>query len=459
MSMRVALAALVLLTSQLSAGDLRVGAAAEAITPALGMPMDGYYSPRKVEGVEDDLYAKALVLEADGVKTAMVACDLITMPRGVAEEARRLIAESPARIPADHVMICATHTHTGPTILRGSVRDPAEGEAADRSKAYIATLPELIAKAVQSADAKLAPARVHFGTGHAEGLSFNRRYVMRDGTVGWNPGKLNPKIVRPAGPIDPEVPVVYFDTAGGAPLATHVSFAMHLDTVGGSRVSADFPAPLAAALAKAKGPGMLTIFTTGACGDINHVNVNSPALQNGPDEAQRIGNALADEVVKTYDHLRPLPGGPLRARSEIVSLPLPELGPGEFEAARDMILKPSKSRMSLDLAQAFKVLDVAARKGKPLEAEVQVIALGEDLAWVALPGEMFVELGLDVKKRSPFKHTIIVELANGSVGYVPTKRAFAEGNYEPVSARCAAGSGEMLADAAIRLLEEVKSQK
>ncbi len=80
----------------------------------------------------------------------------------------------------------------------------------------------------------------------------------------------------------------------------------------------------------------------------------------------------------------------------------------------------------------------------------------DELAWVALPGEIFVELGLDIKKRSPFRHTIVVELANGSVNYVPTKRAFTEGNYEPISARCAPGSGEMLVEAAVRLLNELK---
>src|SRR5207249_6801136 len=104
---------------------------------------------------------------------------------------------------------------------------------------------------------------------------------------------------------------------------------------------------------------------------------------------------------------------------------------------------------------AYKVLDVQAREGKPLEVEVQVVALGTDIAWVALPGEIFVELGLAIKNNSPFKHTIIAELANGSVGYVPTRRAYAQGNYEVVSARCAEGSGELLVAAALRLLREL----
>jgi hypothetical protein len=85
-----------------------------------------------------------------------------------------------------------------------------------------------------------------------------------------------------------------------------------------------------------------------------------------------------------------------------------------------------------------------------------VIALGDDLAWVAVPGELFAELGMEIKRRSPFKYTIIVEQANGSVGYVPTKRAYAEGNYEPTTARCAAGSGEMIVERAAKLLNQLK---
>jgi hypothetical protein len=101
------------------------------------------------------------------------------------------------------------------------------------------------------------------------------------------------------------------------------------------------------------------------------------------------------------------------------------------------------------------VLDVEARQGKPTGVEVQVIALGRDLARASLPGEIFVELGLAIKQDSPFTHTIIAELANGSIGYIPTRRAYTQGNYEVICARCATGFGELLADAVITLLKEL----
>ncbi len=84
---------------------------------------------------------------------------------------------------------------------------------------------------------------------------------------------------------------------------------------------------------------------------------------------------------------------------------------------------------------------------------MQVVALGDQVAWVSLPGEIFVELGLAIKQDSPFKHTIVAELANGSIGYIPARRSYAQGNYEVVSARCAEGSGERLVDAAVGLLK------
>jgi hypothetical protein len=447
---------LVLLSSSATLADeLRVGAASIVISPEAGTPLAGYYDPRAAQGVDDDLFCKAIVVEQGGAKVAMAVCDLISMPRGASEKARKLVERS-SGIPADHVMISATHTHTGPTLPTGSSRDPALSDAADLAQRYVDTLPQHIARTVSAANAALRPAKVSAGLGREEHLSFNRRFFMRDGTVGWNPGKQNANIVKPAGPVDPDVPVVYFETPDGKPIATYVNFAMHLDTTGGVRVSADYPFTLCSILAKLKGPDMVTVFSTGCCGDINHIDVSSAERQQGRAESARIGTVLAGEVIKTYARLKPVQTTAPRTAHEALALPLAPIKPEDVEVAQKVAVKFGKDRPSfLVRVNAYKVLDVHARGGKPLDAEVQVIALGPDLAFVALPGEIFTELGLHVKQNSPFRHTIIAELANGSVGYVPTKRAFTEGNYEPTSARCAPGSGEMIADAAVRLLKQL----
>lgn len=439
--------------------ELRVGAAAVPITPPEGIPLAGYYATRLASGTHDDLHAKAIVLELDGARAALVAVDLVTLARPTVEEARRLIANATG-VPGDAVMISATHSHTGPLLSGVSVRNATYGGEREMARAYTAALPGRIADAVKRAEAALTPARLSVGLGREDTLPFNRRYVMKDGTVGWNPGKLNPDIVRPAGPTDPAVPVVLADTPAGRPLAMYVNYAMHLDTVGGLQFSSDYAFALGRILAQAMSPEMLTVFTIGCAGDINHVNPALKDSQKGHAEAERIGTVLAAEVLKTSTRLRTVAVDRLRVRHEAVALPLPALAPDDVEKARQLALRigGSSDPTFLEKVWAFKVLDVHARQGRPHDVEVQVIALGRELAWVGLPGEIFVELGLAIKAASPFRHTVIAELANGSIGYVPTRRAFAEGNYEPVSARCAEGSGERLVDAALRLLQQLHDE-
>jgi hypothetical protein len=364
------------------------------------------------------------------------------------------LVEQQTGIPASNVMISATHTHTGPVLVRGSARDDLDGASGSLSQRYTAELPKRIAKAVADAHGKLAPARVSFAREFEQRLAFNRRYWMKDGSVGWNPGKLNPNTIRPVGPIDPEVDIVYFESLDQKPLLTYVNFAMHPDTTGGLQLSADYPGALARRLADYKGPDMLTLFANGTCGNLNHLNVNWALRQQGTNEANRLGSILAAAVFKAYMDLKPVSNTRLRLRSEVLQLPLAKVTDDEVREAREIVKRGSQAKF-LEQVQAYKALDVAGRQAKPLEVEVQVVTMGKDLAWVSLPGEVFVELGLSIKAASPFRQTHIAELANGSIGYIPNRSAYAEGNYEVVSARCAKGSGEKLVTAALRMLQEL----
>jgi neutral ceramidase len=447
-----------LLFPALTCAELEIGTATQNITPKLGIPLAGYYSERGADGVHDPLNAKVIVLESEEVKAALVSLDLIGTVRSTVEEARALIARQTG-IPAPNVMISGTHSHTGP-IFSGSRRFDALGGQHDLAREYSSLLPQLIAAAVKDANSKLIAGRALCASTQDKGLAFNRRFHMRDGSVGWNPGKFNANIVRPAGPTDEEVAVVYFEDAQAQPLATYVNFAMHLDTVGGTQFSADYPFTLSEALTRAKGAEMLTLFTIGCAGDINHVNVRWTDKQKGHTEAARIGTILAAGVLRAYEQLQTNSADTkLRISTEMVSLPLPRVSKDEVTAAEKIAEAVSEkvppAPKFMDQVQAFKVLDVAEREGKPQQVEVQVIALGHDIAWVSLPGEIFVELGLSIKAGSPFRQTIIAELANGSIGYIPTRRAYSEGNYEVVSARCAEGSGEILVESALRQLRKL----
>ncbi len=436
--------------------ELRVGVGTVNISPPAGTPMAGYYYARGSQDVLDDLYAKAAVLDDGSTKVALVVCDLITLPRNTVLEARRLI-EQQTGIPGGHVMLSATHTHTGPALARDSARDDLDKGSSDPARTYTTELPKKIAQAVTEANGKLMPVQVSYAKEYEQRLAFNRRFWMKDGTVGWNPGKLNPSTIRPAGPIDPEVGVVYCETPDRKPVLTYVNFAMHADTTGGVRISADYPGALARRLADCKGPDMMMLFANGTCGNINHFNVNWAGPQTSPAEATRLGTILAASVLKAYMDLKPVSETTLRVQSEVLQLPLPKVTPEEVQEAKAIIEKKDKAKF-MEQVQAYKALDVNGRQGKPLEVEVQVITLGDTLAWVSLPGEIFVELGLSIKAASPFAQTHIAELANGSIGYIPNRSAYAEGNYEVVSARCAAGSGEMLVQSAVKMLEELKTR-
>ncbi len=448
------------LVSASLAGELRVGTATANINPPVGTPLAGYYYERPCDGVLDDLYAKAVVLDDGQTKAALVVCDLVTLPRKVVLEARKLIAERTG-IPGANVMIAATHSHTGPVLVRDSALDEVTGANSPLCRKYNEELPKRIAQAVADANAKLAPTRVSYANETENRIAFNRRYWMKDGTVGWNPGKLNPNIMRPAGPIDPEVGVVYFESPSSSssssssnPQLTFVNFSMHPDTTGGTWASADYPGALARRLADYQGRDMLTIFANGACGNINHVNVHWAAPQSSTNEANRLGIILASDVLDAYTKLKPVADTTLRVRSETLQIPLAKITDEDVTRARATAKLGGKAKF-LERVEAYKVLDVAQQNGKPWEVEVQVFTLGKDLAWVSMPGELFVEPGMNLKAASPFKQTLIVELANGSIGYIPNRPAYAEGNYEVASARCAEGTAEMLITTAVKLLEEL----
>jgi hypothetical protein len=296
---------------------------------------------------------------------------------------------------------------------------------------------------------------------------------MKDGKVGWNPGKVNPLIVREAGPTDPQLPIVAF-FQDNRPVAAHLNFAIHLDIVGGTQWSADAPYWIERTLSPVLGETCHFQYTTGCCGDVNHIDVRRVFPQKGHSESARVGVRLAAAVLRQWNDLEPL--------GEDVDLPKDsssvkqnqyrqiklnvghrtvhlECAPHDKKriAWAEGIAARGTSNprpLFMEMVEAFRVLDVEAREHRPFEVEVQVITLGKEVAWVSLPGEIFSQLGLAIKQGSPFRCVHVAELSNGSIGYIPNEPAYAQGNYEVVSAQCAAGSGERLVAAALEQLQQ-----
>lgn len=444
------------LSSNCMADEFRAGAAAVDITPRQPVPLGGSYAVRFSQGILDRVYAKAIVIEQGGRKAAFVELDLSGTTRSSVQAARKLIAAQ-VGIPPQRVMISATHTHSAPVTTRDSVMDQVNGGATPQAVDFSATLPELIARAVAQADAKLAPAKSSVVIGREENLSFNRRFVLANGAYVWQ-GKHPPEAARPAGPIDPDVGIWRLSGKGaGAPtLATYVNFAMHPTALSGNLISPDYPGYLAKRLAEFLGADALTFFANGCCGNINQSDPHWTDQPRGPREGERIGTILAAAVFLAWPKLQPLETWPPRAQSVVLNLPRQKYTEEQLQSARNVLRRiPDKKLNIPTMAQAVRILDTAAKSTQPLEAEVQVVAVGKDLAIVALPGEIFVELGLALKKASPFKYTYIAELSNGSIGYVPNREAYPQGLYEVLSARGAPGSGEMLVQAALKMLSEL----
>ena len=445
------------------AADLQAGVAVVDITPPVPYRMCGYFNERLSTGVHDPLHAKALVLRQGDRQLAMVLCDLVGMWPDISLRVREA-AERKTGIPKDNILIASTHTHTGP-LFRCALRDYFHEQAIAKHGSdpyekvdYSAFLADRLVEAIVQAHAALRPATLAAGVAKETGLSFNRRFHMKDGSVVFNPGKLNPNIVRPAGPIDPDVGIVLVrDAADSRPLASLTVFALHLDTMGGTLYSADYPYWLEQTLRESLGRSFVSLFGNGTCGDINHINFMSAHAQPGGVETRRIGQALAARVQAELPKLKPIGCPRLGGRTEIVLAPLQKYTSEEIAWAKASMEKIGTDKLSfLDQVKAYKIMDLQLRKGDRLPILVQVLRLSDDVAVVALPGEVFVELGLAIKRSSPFPVTMVVELAHDTPDYVPTRKAFQEGSYETVNSRVQPGGGEMAVEAAIRLLKQLR---
>lgn len=447
-------------TAPSPAAEFQAGVAVIDITPPKGYRMSGYFNERLNTGVKDPLSAKAIVFRQGETQAAIVVCDLIGMTADVTNRARKLASEKTG-IPAENMAIAATHSHTGPLYF-GGLREYFHARAVEKhgrdpqeESPYAETLEAKLVEAIVKAHKAAAPVRIDAGIAEETRLSFNRRFHMKDGSVRFNPGQQNPDIVRVAGPIDPDVGIVRFRAAAaaaGKDLAALVVFAMHLDTTGGTEYSADYPFYLQRELRKSLGPDFVSIFGAGTCGDINHVDVRI----KGRRSTEEMGTMLAETALAQLPKLVQVKEPSLAARRAVVDVALQNYTPEETAKARQRMAKIGSREMSfLDQVETAKIFDLSLRKDDSIPLEVQAFRLSPDVAIVTLPAEVFVELGLAIKRASPFKTTLVIELANDDPAYIPTQKAFAEGSYETVNSRVVPGSGERMVEAAVKLLKDL----
>ncbi|MBC8868715.1 MAG: hypothetical protein H8E44_04830 [Planctomycetes bacterium] len=411
-------------------GELRVGFGQSDITPPVGAMMTGAGLERSV-GTDDALLAKTLVVQSGDRTLAIVGVDLVKIRLDLADAA---IAEAAQRtgIDRDAVMICPSHNHSSPFVPMGG----------PNNKDYLSTLPGLIADSIAQAYGALQPARMFLGRSLVyEGLH-NRRVVSKaDGLVlnTWlkklNDLEQTPQVLGTEGPIDPELWVARFDALDGRVLGTLVNFTCHpaLHDRRGRKWSADFPGVIADQMAHAYGEQVVCVFTQGASGN---VNPNTQFVPDWREKAAVFARAAVDAAKRATRIEGPIAVGYARR-----NVRAPRRDPADH---REGAIARLDWRDPRGVAPRSPVVPVNAARIGPLGIATNA-------------GELFVEWGLSVKKRSPFPHTIVSELTNEWVGYEPTAQAFQHEGYEAlVGVNFVSLEGiQMLVDTAVELLQEL----
>ncbi|MBL4882991.1 MAG: neutral/alkaline non-lysosomal ceramidase N-terminal domain-containing protein, partial [Planctomycetaceae bacterium] len=431
-------------------------------------------------GTTDPLKAKAVVFRGNNQTAAFVIADLTGISRDLYLEVRNK-ASKKTGIPVENIVLSATHSHTAPDYSRRLYAYLDKNSKTDKANSYSAQLIDSISKAIINAHTAAQPAILEAGSAKQTfPVSFNRRFVMKDGSVKTWQSLSNPDVLRAAGPIDPEIGLLLIKSSDGKTTRGLISnFALHLDTVGGKNKqtwSADFPYFIEQAMRKEFGDQLISVFGAGTCGDINH----SDPTRKTRNTTEIIGTSLAQTISPALSKLVAVKDPKFQVRSETVHLPLQVIRKHELEKALHILkLQDAGENVAFfDRVESHKAVfidqlrhktspdkkaDYLNRRsshawggiGESLPVEVTTMTIGNEVAIVFLPGEVFVDLGLAIKQASPFRTTLIIELSNCvETYYIPTRAACAGGSYEVTNSNVQPGSGEMLVESALKLLRQ-----
>ena len=428
--------------------ELKAGAAKVDITPDYPVWLDGNPRDRKSEGVHDPISARAVVIEAGAERFALVSAELCAMDAAIVERIRRAVSER-AGIPAERQVIACGHIHSAPATF---------GFFCDREEAYIEWLVRRIAEVVAEARNGLAPAIVGSGSGQEFTISEYRRLWHKDGRIVMNWDNLSwDDILGPAGVPDPEVGVVRINGMDGVTIAVIYNHAGHPNTPPGTwfEISGDYPAYASNMIEKELGG--VALFTNGAQG-----SVDVPAFRERDWEGlARKGTWLAREVLRVARGIRPNRSDFAAARS-VFPIGVRKIDPEYVKWSREILANTSRGRVNIrdgvdDALYAQMCLDVADSGVKEFGFEMTGFLVG-DAAFVTIPGELFTETGLRIKQASPFQRTYIADLADGYLGYIPTRRAMQEGGYATrpgIHSKLDADADEMIVRQALGLLAQL----
>lgn len=420
----------------------KAGASFSNVTPNLGDAIVGNTDMPPATYIHDQLYAKSLVLDDGTTKLAFVLIDNVSIDREVFDAAKKKIYDETG-IPAGNILMAATHTHSG-TSARGigsRLRGWHLEEPLDEYQAFLA---RRIADGVRVALANLEPAKIAWGSFDAPEHVFVRRWVMKDSVnsplghkeiVRMNPGFLNPGMLRPSGPVDPEFSFLAVQSQAGKPIAILGNYSLHY--VGGvpkGHISADYFAVFGNRLEELLGvryqsPSFVGILSNGTSANVNNRDLTKPDEARAPyEKMQMVGSDLAERVYRKYKELKFKDWVPLGSSQTELTLAVRRADPELLSKISRVTSVPGK-KPAVGAAYIPRILQLEYEWPDSIDVLIQVVSIG-DLAITGIPFEVFTQTGLEIKSRSPFKDTFTVSLANGGYGYLPTPEEHKLGGYE-----------------------------
>lgn len=427
---------------------VKAGFARVCSTPPLGTPMAGYFEPRYAKGVLDDLFVNAVAFEQGEKRCVVISVDLCGLMNEYVHNYRKIVADY-CGIPFEAVIISCTHSHTGPVICdgweSGTVGNPV----------YDEWLGICMRDAAKLALEDVCDAEFYAATGEAKGISFVRRFLMKDGSVLCNPGINNPNVVGPIGEPNETVYLLKIEREAAEDIYI-VNYGVHPDTIGGEYFSADFPGVVRDTI-EAAIPDSVCMFIQGPEGDVNHVDVNTE-LKPGKFHAYKMGRTIAGTVLQICMDAKPVEVESLEFVNRNIDIPANKENDRLEEAKKSLEAEEQgrKEDITIGRAEALRIVNLAdAPDTYPFilsAVKVGNVVIG------GLAGEPFTEIGVRIREKSPFDMTILCALTDGGEIYFPTSDAYDGGSYEVASSYIKRGADNIIVEETLGMFNEIKSK-
>lgn len=432
---------------------LQAGAAKVEISPPLGELVVGGFAPFPAKNIHDKLYAKCLVLDNGEDRIAFVICDNLGIIRDVYDEARQLIGKE-TDFPTENILMAATHTHSGTRA---------------RKPKYRPIVVRGIADAFQKALKNREPAKIGWGGVDEPSEVFNRRWYVTDPELLKNPfGKkdavrMNPprgrgSLVKPAGPIDPEISFLSVQSKDGRPIALLANYSLHY--VGGVNrgdVSADYFGIFSRRIgelfkAEKTDPAFVGILTNGTSGDVNNINFRQKSRRRYDryEKMKEVAEKVAKRVNEAHAKIEFHDWVALGSARRDLTLKMRKPDKAMREYFKKVQAKPEDAPKHHRYERTYAERVQRLYEGPDeIAVPLQAVRVG-DLGIAAIPFEVFAEIGLEIKDKAPFADAFTIELANGSRGYLPTPRQHKLGGYETWM-----GTNRVQKDASVKITETI----